>query len=125
MTAGAAGFPAIDGVDTVRGLGSVGASPLIYRRLLRLFCEQHADDVPRLARLLRAGERGAAARQIHRLRGSALILGMVGISHQALEVERLLGEGADAEAAAGIDALGVALTRVVAAIRRVVPDAAD
>ena len=125
MTAGAAGFPAIDGVDTVRGLGSVGANTVIYRRLLRLFCEQHAEDVPRLSRLLSAGDRGAAARQIHRLRGSALSLGMVGIAQEALAIEGLLGEGADSEVAAGVDSLSLALARVIAAIRRVLADAAD
>ena len=115
-------FPAIDGVDTVRGLSSVGANPKVYRRLLELFCEQHGDDGLRLSNLLDAGRGADAARLIHRLRGSALILGMLGISRDAARIERELGEGADAQAVPSTDALRESLTSVVAAVRRTFPE---
>ena len=122
MTVGVAEFPAIDGVDTVRGLSSVGANPLVYRRLLALFCEQHGDDGCRLSNLLDAGQRADAARLIHRLRGSALILGMLWVSHDAARIEHDLGEGADPHAAASTDALIESLTSVIAAVRRTFPE---
>ena len=96
MSADVAEFPAIDGVDSARGMRSIGANPAVYRRLLRLFCDQHSDDGARLLSLLDAGRRADAARMVHRLRGSALILGLVGVAHQAARIEGHLSVGADA-----------------------------
>ena len=55
---------------------------------------------------------------IHRLRGSALILGVVGVAQQAARIEGHLSEGCDALAVAGTGALDDLLTSVVTAIRR-------
>jgi|JI10StandDraft_1071094.scaffolds.fasta_scaffold405801_2 HPt (histidine-containing phosphotransfer) domain-containing protein len=122
MSTDVAEFPAIDGVDSARGMRSIGANPAVYRRLLRLFCDQHSDDGARLLSLLDAGRRADAARMIHRLRGSSLILGVVGVARQAARIEGHLGVGADALAAAGAGALGESLTSVITAIRRTIPE---
>ena len=115
-------FPAIDGVDIARGMSSVGANPAVYRRLLGRFSDEHGDDGSRLRSLLDAGRRADAARMIHRLRGSALILGVVGVAQQAARIEGHLSEGCDALAVAATGALDDLLTSVVTAIRRTLAD---
>ncbi|MCX7273276.1 MAG: response regulator [Burkholderiales bacterium] len=109
-------LPRIEGVDQERGLASVGANRRTYRRLLKSFCDIHAGDARSLAELLRSAQPLEAARLAHRLRGSALSLGIVAIDPLARDLERALLESAPAdEIGSHLDRLSQALARVIAA----------
>ena len=109
-------LPPIEGVDQERGLASVGANRRTYRRLLKSFCEIHAGDPGSLAEMLRSAQPLEAARLAHRLRGSAISLGIVAVDQLARDFERALLDAAPAgEIATQLDRLSQALARVIAA----------
>ena len=123
MTSALLEFPRIDGVDAVHGLRSVGGNSAVYHRLLLLFGDQHEGDAARLAALLAAllaaGRRVDAARLVHKLRGSALVLGVVLIEGEAEKIERGLSRFTQVQCDAAVEALGRSLAAVAASIRRV------
>ncbi len=64
----------------------------VYRRLLALFVEKHADDGRQIDRLL-AGQRVAeAAALAHRLRGAAATLGLVEVETAVQALDDALDE---------------------------------
>ena len=63
-----------------------GQRPLLLR-LLRDFAHQHAHTVELLANELALGERGAAAEQLHSLKGVAANLGLAGLAQAARQAE--------------------------------------
>jgi len=119
MTSALLEFPCIDGVDTLQGLRSVGGNSAVYHRLLLVFGDQHEGDAARLAALLAAGRRVDAARLVHKLRGSALVLGVVLIEGEAEKIERGLSRFTQVQCDAAVEALGRSLAAVAASIRRV------
>ncbi|HPU51261.1 MAG TPA: Hpt domain-containing protein [Burkholderiaceae bacterium] len=119
MTSALLEFPRIDGVDAVHGLRSVGGNSAVYHRLLLVFGDQHEGDAARLAALLAAGRRVDAARLVHKLRGSALVLGVVLIEGEAEKIERGLSRFTQVQCDAAVEALGRSLAAVAASIRRV------
>ena len=119
MTSALLEFPCIDGVDTLQGLRSVGGNSAVYHRLLLVFGDQHEGDAARLAALLAAGRRVDAARLVHKLRGSALVLGVVLIEGEAEKIERGLSRFTQVQCDAAVEALGRSLPAVAASIRRV------
>jgi HPt (histidine-containing phosphotransfer) domain-containing protein len=116
----------VPGLEAARGLAAIGGRGAVYRRLLGLFVETHADDGRGLCRLL-AEHRGAeAAALAHRLRGAAATLGLVGVEAAVREFEQALdarpGDGAAAlaqQAAQQVaQALAELLPRLSAALER-------
>ena len=96
---------AIPGLDVQPGLRRVNGRIDSYLRLLQQFAAGHADDVADMRRHLDAGERIAAGRLAHSLKGAAGACGAtrlqawagdleaaIGDERSALEIERLAGE---------------------------------
>jgi len=78
-----AGPEAIPGLDAAWGLGMVRGDRAKYARLLRLFADTHEGDLDRLAAALAAGDRPAAQRLAHGLKGVAATLGAVTVAEYA------------------------------------------
>lgn len=93
----------LDGLDVLAGLAAVGGKPEVYRRLLQVFGQTHGGDGRALQGLLQQGERAAAGRLAHRLRGAAATLGLVDVESAAAALEAALDR--DAGAAAGLQPL--------------------
>ncbi|MBL8324662.1 MAG: Hpt domain-containing protein [Rubrivivax sp.] len=79
------------GILERRALLSVGGSASAYRRILVLFCSRHGEDATALARLMHDGDRAAAARVLHKLRGGAVTIGAVLVARRARQLESALG----------------------------------
>lgn len=87
-----AALQGVPGLDAARGLAAVGGRVAVYRRLLALFVEKHADDGRQIDRLL-AGQRVAeAAALAHRLRGAAATLGLVEVETAVQALDDALDE---------------------------------
>ncbi|MGE5489997.1 MAG: response regulator [Actinomycetota bacterium] len=90
---GIACLAGVPGLNTHIGLQSLNHQTDTYRRLLRLFAENHADDVANLRIQLAVGESVGARRIAHSLKGAAASLGLVVISETATTIEAALREG--------------------------------
>ncbi|MEW5787051.1 MAG: PAS domain S-box protein [Pseudomonadota bacterium] len=79
-----AGLP---GLDVARGLQAVQDRPDRYLLLLRKLVASHADDMTALAAHLQAGDREAACRVAHSVKGAGATLGATRIAELALQIE--------------------------------------
>ena len=84
----------IAGLDVEFGLHCVGGKRELYVRLLRKLVEGHRDDRVKLRAHLAMGEREAAQRLAHTLKGAAGTLGAVELQRLAAELEGLIRSGA-------------------------------
>ncbi len=110
-------LPSIEGVDLVHGLAAVGQNHRVYRRLLKLFCDNHRSDARLLGAALGRGAFDEAAVLAHRLRGGALTLGIFSIDGLASTFEASIIAGRSQQAREqDLLALSDALAQVVAAI---------
>ncbi len=80
-------FAGVPGLDTDLGLRSVRGLAKSYLRLLRLFLDTHADDLPAMRHLLAAGEMHEAQRLAHSLKGTAATLGATRLQELAARLE--------------------------------------
>ncbi|MBU0751372.1 MAG: Hpt domain-containing protein, partial [Gammaproteobacteria bacterium] len=71
---------AIPGLDLARGLAMVGGKLEKFAQLLDMFARGHADDLPRIAGHLAAGELPQVQRLAHTLKGSGGTLGAMQLS---------------------------------------------
>ena len=92
-TADAALF-SVDGLDARAGLQHMAGNLASYRSLLRLYLGTHRDDMDRLGRHLDAGERDAARRIAHSLKGASGSVGALTLQSLAADTERALRDGA-------------------------------
>ncbi len=74
-------------LDFDAALGRCAGQRTLLLRLLRDFAHQHAHTVELLANELALGERGAAAEQLHSLKGVAANLGLAGLAQAARQAE--------------------------------------
>jgi signal transduction histidine kinase/HPt (histidine-containing phosphotransfer) domain-containing protein len=88
------------GLDVARGLAALRGKTARYVELLHQFVASHADDMARLAALLANGERDAAVRMAHSLKGAAATLGIDRLAQVSRRVELALRGGADVSAEA-------------------------
>ena len=65
----ASGVPSVEGLDTAAGLLRVAGNRGLYLKLVRHFVEQHASAPSRIAEALNAGDRAAAERVAHTVKG--------------------------------------------------------
>ena len=91
--AGATGFPAIAGLDTERAAQRLGGDREIFLDLLAMFVAEHRDAVRQVRGELARGEREAAARRMHTLRGSAGFLCASGLMQSAAALEEAIDRG--------------------------------
>jgi len=90
---------AIPGLDLTAGLEMAMGKLPTYLRLLRMFLEGHADDAELLATHLAQGDRDAACRVAHSLKGAAGNIGAVRLRLAAQDMLDALRSDADAAAA--------------------------
>ena len=82
--------PAIEGVDLEAGLRVMGGDAALYRRMLLKFRESQVDAALRIANALANGDRDAALREAHTLKGVAGNIGARAVYGLACDVEVLL-----------------------------------
>ena len=84
----------IDGLDVKLGLANIAFKEQSYVKILKFFVNRERDIMNRIKDSLSSGDRDAAIRFAHTLKGTGGSLGLIGISHKAEEWERLLKDGA-------------------------------
>jgi len=109
------GIPAIAGLDAALGLRTLNGNVAAYARLLHLYATTHASDMARLREYLTAGERDAARRIAHTLKGAAGNLGATGVQKLAAKLEAALKQGGDAARVEPLAAAAEAALRQLAA----------
>jgi signal transduction histidine kinase/CheY-like chemotaxis protein len=93
-------IPAVEGLDAAEGLLRVAGNRKLYLKLLRQFCAHQAEAPAQIAAQLEAGERAAAERTAHTVKGVAANLGAKAVQSAAGALESALRGGADAAALA-------------------------
>ena len=78
----------IPGLDTLQGFQLL--KPARYFQYLEKFCQDHGDAIDQIQAALRAGDRTAAARQAHSLKGVAATLGIRSIASCSTALEHAL-----------------------------------
>ncbi len=104
---------AIPGLDVAAGLHFIGNRKPRYERLLRLYADAHAGDLPALRRCLADGDVKEARRLAHSLKGAAANLGATAVRAAAADLEQAI---VGMRAAAEIDRLTTALDSEHAAL---------
>jgi HPt (histidine-containing phosphotransfer) domain-containing protein len=108
----------LPGVDQAAGLRRVRNRSL-YRRLLIQFAGSEGDAVARVRAALTAGDRTAAIRHAHTLKGVSANLGITGVQAAAMALETALKAGGDGD----LTAVAAALDSVLAGLRPLLPAA--
>jgi CheY-like chemotaxis protein len=88
-----ADLPAIEGVDVADGLVRVAGNARLFRSLLEQFAGKQAGAADEIAGALARGDRKAAERVAHTLKGVAGNLGIRRIQASAEKLERALRDG--------------------------------
>jgi PAS domain S-box-containing protein len=87
---------AMPGMDLARGLDVMRGKAAKYLSLLRIFVDSHAGDMSLVESSLTAGDRTAALRLAHTLKGTAATLAADRLSELAKRLEAALRESSDA-----------------------------
>jgi len=88
-------LPVVEGLDASAGLARVGGNRKLYSKLLRQFCAEQAAAPAQVATQVKAGDREAAERVAHTVKGVAANLGASAVQHAASELEKALRGDAD------------------------------
>jgi two-component system sensor histidine kinase/response regulator len=104
---------AVPGLDVDATLASTGISAPFYAGLLRKFVVQQASALDKIGQLLQAGDRAAAARLAHTLKGVAAGLGARALAAAATDLERCLD---DDDAPALVDSAMLRARELLAAL---------
>ncbi len=95
-----------DDIDSQEALARLGNNRALFARMARLFRQQQGDISLRLEQLLLRGDRSAAQRELHTLKGVAATLGARKLARHAAEMESQLRQnGSSAADTAMIDGL--------------------
>ena len=114
--------PEIAGLDQAQGLRQLGGRVELFVRLLRRFAEQYRAALPDLEQLLIRGERTAARRAAHSLKGAAASLGAVELTRLLETFEAALDSQRDADEIADAGrTVVVSLSGLVNAIASALP----
>jgi len=89
-------IPTVEGLNSVEGLLRVAGNRKLYLKLLRQFSAQQSDAPGQITELLKAGDRPAAERKAHTVKGVAANLGVKTVQLAAGELEKAIHDGADA-----------------------------
>lgn len=96
-------LPRIDGLQLGSALHRLGGDRGLLNRLLTCFCEREADSVATIRAALATGDREAATRVAHTLKGLAGNIGAHAVAEAAGEVEARLRQGANSDCASLAD----------------------
>ncbi len=89
-------IPIVEGLNSAEGLLRVAGNRKLYLKLLRQFSVQQSEAPPQITALLKAGDRVAAERTAHTIKGVAGNLGVKTVQLAAGELEKAIHDGADA-----------------------------
>jgi signal transduction histidine kinase/DNA-binding response OmpR family regulator/HPt (histidine-containing phosphotransfer) domain-containing protein len=87
-------LPEIDGVDIKDGLKRVGGNSRLYRDLLMKFAAKHSDAGLHISDTLHLGDRNAAERIAHTVKGVAGNIGIKPVQFAAEKLEKAIRENA-------------------------------
>jgi signal transduction histidine kinase/DNA-binding response OmpR family regulator/HPt (histidine-containing phosphotransfer) domain-containing protein len=119
-----AGIRAIDGLDTGLGLRRVQGMQKLYLSLLHKFVAGQADADRRLSEALAAGDKGAAERLAHTVKGLAGTIGAADLQQRSAMLESAIRDDLpEAETRPRMDAWSDALRRMTTALRAALPQA--
>src|SRR5438270_366167 len=96
-------IPTVEGLNSAEGLLRVAGNRKLYLKLLRQFSVQQSDAPVQITDLLKPGDRPAAERKAHTVKGVAANLGVKTVQLAAGELEKAIHDGADA---ARLESLG-------------------
>ena len=105
----------IEGIDTEGALKRLGNKRERYEALLQKFADKQANTVSAVRAAIASGDRAAAERDVHSLKGAAGSLGANALAEAADKAEQSLKAGLEDEVA--LQQLEIALEAVVQAIR--------
>jgi len=111
---GAPDFSGVEGLDVADGLRRVGGNHKLYGRLLRQFVESQKGAADRILESLGHGEREAAERIAHSVKGVAGNLGVSAVQLAAGDLEKAIRDGA------GAPHIEVLRTRLAETLRAVI-----
>ena len=115
---------AVPGLDVAAGLRAVRGRSASYRRLLRTFLNQHADDDQAIGRALADERRDDALHLAHALKGAAGTLGLSSIHRSATALNAALRDPASpAPQPALLGTLSDDMRHTVAALRQLLDSA--
>jgi PAS domain S-box-containing protein len=110
---------ALPGLDLDAALARLRGNPQRLRKLLHLFIAEHHADADALRQALHQGDRTAAERICHALKGAAGSVGLKRIHEPATELNALLRQdAADASEAPLIEQIADALQQLTSALER-------
>jgi signal transduction histidine kinase/DNA-binding response OmpR family regulator len=89
-------IPTVEGLNSVEGLLRVAGNRKLYLKLLRQFSAQQSDAPGQITALLKSGDRSAAERKAHTVKGVAANLGVKTVQLAAGKLEKAIHDGADA-----------------------------
>jgi len=122
-TPGAAPLPAAPGLDLPAALERLGGNATLLHKLLNEFFTAHGDASGAIARSLGAGDRAAALREAHTVKGVAANLGLMAVAESAAVLETDLKTPRAHEVS--LDALADALRLARNKTRELPPPPAD
>ncbi|WBY00391.1 Hpt domain-containing protein [Ramlibacter tataouinensis] len=109
--------PVVPGLDIERGLRQCGGRTPLYQALLRLYLQHSGGFGAELRGALARGDRAAAARMAHTLKGSSAQVGATRIEQLAAELESALrGQARVDDTLAQLAQLEPALSALLAAL---------
>jgi two-component system sensor histidine kinase/response regulator len=104
-------------IDREVGLKYAGGQAALYERVLGRFRDLHASDHVAVRAALAAGDRAAARRLLHSLKGLAAMVGALPLRDEALRLENLCkADAADEAVAADLGGLEHRLAEACTAI---------
>jgi two-component system sensor histidine kinase/response regulator len=116
----------LPGLDTRIGLSSLNGNVPVYLRLLKKFALSHQADILQLRGHLAAGNRDAARRLAHTLKGVGATLGMMALREQAMRLESaIMQDDSGPQFESLVAAVDGELTGLAAAILSGLPDEAQ
>jgi signal transduction histidine kinase/ActR/RegA family two-component response regulator len=104
---------AVPGLDVAQGLATTAGDAALYRRLLELFVDTHAQDPAQLARAMAARDLGPVKTLAHGLKSSAASVGAIAVAATATALEAELRRGA---LASEVEAAAASLASQLAAL---------
>ena len=107
--------------DTEAGLARVVGKASLYRSLLDSFLEREAGGVAAIEEALAAGDRDAATRRVHSIKGLAGNLGAMGVYELAVVLEDALHDGDEEATPAALAAFAAELEAVFEELRALPP----
>ena len=114
-------FPQLTGVDLAYVKKQTGNNIVIYKKMLSLFCANHANDLTLIRETYLAGDYETAKQIAHKLKGSAASMAQSQLSELTGELECVFQQYDDQALDDLLEKIGLVLNLLVSEIRLVAP----